>query len=66
MALNPTDTSICSFVGKGLFRLMTKSDTGWAQYGFREADGIEFTCVSWLCGDRYVEWSPFVLFTTSV
>ncbi|XP_025200516.1 LOW QUALITY PROTEIN: cilia- and flagella-associated protein 57-like [Melanaphis sacchari] len=52
MALNPIDTAICCFVGKELFRLMTKPEKDWQQYGFREADGIHFTCVCWLCGDR--------------
>ncbi|XP_060845459.1 cilia- and flagella-associated protein 57-like [Rhopalosiphum padi] len=52
VALNPIDTAICCFVGKELFRLMTKPEKDWQQYGFREADGIHFTCVCWLCGDR--------------
>jgi len=60
MALNPIDTAICCFVGKELFRLMTKAETDWQQYGFREADGIHFTCVCWLCGDRYLLYTLYV------
>lgn len=60
MALNPIDTAICCFVGKELFRLMTKTETDWQQYGFREADGIHFTCVCWLCGDRYLLYTSNV------
>ncbi|VVC30821.1 WD40/YVTN repeat-like-containing domain,WD40-repeat-containing domain [Cinara cedri] len=52
VAINPIDTTICCFVGKDLFRSMTRTDTGWNQYGFREAAGVDFTCVCWLCGDR--------------
>ncbi|XP_050424212.1 cilia- and flagella-associated protein 57-like [Adelges cooleyi] len=52
MALNPNDNTIACFVGKGLFRLMTITDSVWRQYGFQKADNLDFTSVCWLNGDR--------------
>lgn len=52
MALNPKDNTICCFVGKGLFRLVTISDSIWRQYGFQKADNLDFSTVCWLNGDR--------------
>ncbi|KAF0763554.1 cilia- and flagella-associated protein 57 [Aphis craccivora] len=52
MALNPSDNTICCFVGKGLFRLVTISDSIWRQYGFQKADNLDFSSVCWLNGDR--------------
>eukprot|EP00102_Acyrthosiphon_pisum_P002329 XP_001943650.2 PREDICTED: cilia- and flagella-associated protein 57-like [Acyrthosiphon pisum] len=52
MALNPSDNTICCFVGKGLFRLVTISDSIWRQYGFQKADNLDFSTVCWLNGDR--------------
>ncbi|XP_050525213.1 cilia- and flagella-associated protein 57-like isoform X2 [Daktulosphaira vitifoliae] len=52
MSLNPTDNTISCFVGKGLFRLMTITDSVWRQYGFQKAENLDLTSVCWLNGDR--------------
>ncbi|XP_050439079.1 cilia- and flagella-associated protein 57-like [Adelges cooleyi] len=52
MALNPSDNTIICFVGNGLFRLMTISESVWRQYGFQNSKNIHFTSVCWMNGDR--------------
>lgn len=54
MAFNPAKKDVCCFVGKDLFRSMTKSDLVWRQYGFQKANKREFSSVCWLDANRYV------------
>lgn len=52
MALNPSNSGMCCFVGNGLFRLMSMGDLVWKQYGFHKAKKYDFTTVCWLDDEK--------------
>ncbi|RZF34875.1 hypothetical protein LSTR_LSTR012870 [Laodelphax striatellus] len=48
VAANPSDSSIVSVVGPGLFRLLASSEMAWRQFGFQKAENLPFSSVCWL------------------
>ncbi|XP_025202982.1 cilia- and flagella-associated protein 57-like [Melanaphis sacchari] len=52
MALNPVNSGLCCFVGKGLFRSMVMGELVWKQYGFHKANKFNFSTVCWLNSER--------------
>ncbi|XP_075215374.1 testes of unusual size [Lycorma delicatula] len=54
VATNPTDNTVVSLVGPGIFRLLSVSDMVWRQYGFQKAENFPLTCVCWLTSDRVI------------